>query len=80
MSNNLNATDGENITLTCTTSTLGVTTYEFMLDSSSLVNGPNNTYSISSATINSDDGNYSCIAYIDTVASNISNILEVLCK
>ena len=77
---NSNPTDGESISLTCTTATTGVSSYEFKRGTTSLVNGAYNVYNIPTATIDADDDDYLCIAYIDTVASDVSNVITVLCE
>ena len=51
-----------------------INSYEFFKDGNSLSNGSSTRLLISSATIDTDDGNYTCacVAYIDTVASENS--------
>ena len=78
--NNSSPTDGDDILLTCTTNTAGITSYEFRYGDSLLDTSADNTYLINSATIDSHDGNYTCIAYIDIVPSNTSSMLTVECE
>ena len=78
--NNSSPTDGDDILLTCTTNTAGITSYEFRYGDSLLNTSADNTYLINSATIDSHDGNYTCIAYIDIVPSNTSSMLTVECE
>ena len=77
---NSDPTDGDAITLTCTAVEAAVNSYEFKLGSTSLASGSSSTYSMSSATIGTDDGSYTCIASIDTVASDASSALSVACE
>ena len=77
---NSDPTDGDAITLTCTAVEAAVNNYEFKLGSTSLASGSSSTYSMSSATIGTDDGSYTCIASIDTVASDASSALSVACE
>ena len=78
--NDSSPSDGDNIFLTCTTNTTGITSYEFRYGGSVLQNSPSNTYLINSATIDINDGNYTCIAFIDIVSSNTSLNLDVKCE
>ena len=78
--NDSSPTDGDAILLTCTTNTAGITSYEFRFGDSILNTSASNTYAIDSATIDSHDGNYTCIAFIDIVPSNISSVLRVECE
>ena len=72
-------TDGQDITLTCTTTTSEVNSYEFFKYGILLSSGSNNTL-ISSATVDTHDGIYTCVVYIDTVASESSMVFAVECK
>jgi len=74
---NSDPTDGDAITLTCTATESAVNNYEFKLGSTSLASGSSSTYSMSSATIGTDDGSYTCIVSIDTVSSAASTALAV---
>ena len=78
--NDSSPTDGDAILLTCTTNTTGITSYEFRFGDSILNTSASNTYAIDSAKIDSHDGNYKCIAFIDIVPSNISSVLRVECE
>ena len=73
-------TDGQDVTLFCTTTTSEVNSYEFFKDGNSLSSGSNNTLLISSATIDTHDGVYTCVAYIDTVASESSDLFYIQCE
>ena len=73
-------TDGDDIVLTCATTTGAITSYEFKRGVTSLATSASNTYSISTATIGTDDDSYTCIAYIDTVASDASSAHVVSCE
>ena len=66
--------------MTCTTNTVGISTYEFRYGGSLLDTSTTNTYLIKSATIDFNDGNYTCIAFIDIVPSNTSSSLLVQCE
>ena len=77
---NLDPTDGDAITLTCTAAEAAVDGYEFLLDGSSVVVQAGNTLSIAAAAIGTDDGIYTCIASIDTVSSDPSAGLNVQCE
>ena len=74
---NSDPTDGDAITLTCTAVEAAVNNYEFKLGSTSLASGSSSTYSISTATIGANDGSYTCIVSIDTVASDASSAVVV---
>ena len=78
-SNNGNATDGEEITLVCHSSTQGVNKYVFKGPSVDVTRSVN-SYTIGHATIGVHDGDYSCTALIDTIASVESNIVHVSCR
>ena len=72
-------TEGDSITLTCVTSTSGVTSYKFYLNGTDLTsNGNINTYTIPSASLGSgEDGNYTCVAYFESVPSENSTALSL---
>ena len=59
-----NPTEGDDIVLTCSSITSGVTAYEFKRGPMKLVKSSSATYKISNAQIGKDDGSYTCIAYI----------------
>lgn len=73
-------TDGDTIILTCATTTGGITSYEFKRGTTSLATSSAATYTITTATIGTDDDSYTCIAYIDTVASDPSIAHTVACE
>ena len=73
-------TDWDTIELTCSTTSGAITSYEFQRGATSLATSASNTYTISTATIGTDDGSYTCIAYIDTVASDASSAHAVSCE
>ena len=72
-------TEGDSITLTCVTSTSGVTSYKFYLNGTELPSsGYINTYTIPSASLGSGkDGKYTCAAYFESVPSNKSTDLSI---
>ena len=72
--NNLNPLNGDDIVLSCSTSTLAVTSYEFRFGGTLLTTTPLNTYRINSATKGTHDGSYTCTALIGTVASELSTV------
>ena len=71
-SDTTNPVNGQDITLTCTTATVGVTSYEFRRGGLSLAVSASNTYTIFSATIGADDGSYTCSVVKDTISSDAS--------
>ena len=73
-------TDGDNIILTCTTTTTGITDYEFKKGSRSLTKEASATYTISAAAMGIHDGTYTCIAYVHTVASTESVPFTLRCE
>ena len=73
-------TDGDTIVLTCTTTSSGITSYQFFKGVTSLVSASSNQHTVSSAAIGSDDGSYTCVASIDTVASDASSAHVISCK
>ena len=71
----------ERVTLTCDTSSLSlVNRYVFMYESRLVQNSSLNTLVIAQARIDHHDGRYTCVAYIDTVASNTSDVLTLNCE
>ena len=72
--------DGDKIVLTCTTTTPGVTSYEFRYNGSMIVNSASSIYEIAIATYPLDEGSYSCIAYLDGVASEESAPYTLTCE
>ena len=73
-------TDGDNIVLTCTTSSPGITGYEFYKGETSLGKTTSNTHTIKAAAIGVDDDSYTCVAYLKTIASDVSNVHSISCK
>ena len=71
-SNNNNPVTADDITLFCTTSTTGITSYEFRREGTTLIKSASNSYRISGAQIGRDDGSYTCVASVNTVASDPS--------
>ena len=67
---------GDDLTLTCTVSDHSVNKYQFLKDNHQLTIGSSKTYVIKKAPV-SDTHNYTCKAYIDTVASDTSNTLKI---
>ena len=73
--------DQDYITLTCITSTPGVTKYKFFKNNQSLhTTGNMNTYTIAQADLSKYNGNYSCVAYFENVASEESQIFPFIGK
>ena len=72
--------EGDDIELTCSTPTSGVTEYEFMRGSTSLGKSSSATYRITNAQIGTSDGIYTCIAYKNNVPSYPSMPEIVSCK
>ena len=71
---NKDPTDGESLTLTCTSTTAGITKYQFNKDGVTLPSfGTGQTYTIHSLNLTSFDGTYNCVAYIDSVKSAASD-------
>ena len=67
-----NPSRGDDIILTCRTSTQGIDTYEFRREGATIATSSSNIYIINAAAIGTDDGTYTCIASINTVASDSS--------
>ena len=72
--------EGDDIVLTCSCSSSGVTEYEFKRGSISLEKSPSATYTIRNAKIGNDDGIYTCIAYILAEPSISSDAHDLKCK
>ena len=72
--------EGDDIVLTCSCSSSGVTEYEFMHGSTSLEKSPSATYTIRDAKLGSDDEIYTCIAYILAEPSIPSDPESLTCK
>ena len=74
-----NPTYGQSVTLTCASSTEGVTDFKFFQGQSSLTaTGTGNTYTISNATDVRPNGvQYTCQAIIDSVPSDHSSVLAL---
>ena len=79
-SNNNNPVDGDSVTLSCQTTSSGVTQYEFRRNGFSLTTSVINTLVISTATIGVDDGSYTCITYINDILSDESNAYFLACE
>ena len=75
-----NPTDGDDISLTCTSTSESTDSYEFLKGVKSLQDSPNSTYTIVAASIASDSGNYTCVAKIDTVKSEASSAKNIECE
>ena len=73
-------TDGDNVILTCTTTTTGITSYVFKKGANTLATSASATYTITAAAIDTHDGTYTCIAYVQTVASDESATYTVACE
>lgn len=80
VSDNNDPTDGDFITLTCNTKSTGITRYLFKRDQTLLANTTVNSHKIVHATLGTYDGDYTCIAFIDTVPSKVSNFVAVSCE
>lgn len=80
VTDNNDPTDGDYITLTCNTTTTGITSYLFKRDQTLVANTTVNTHKIAHATLGTYEGRYTCIAFIDTVPSNVSNDVAISCE
>ena len=75
--------DGDAVVLTCSSSTPGVSKYKFLKDGVPLFTAASNTYTINSAELGQSEhhvGVYTCVVYIDTVASQQSKPHVVTCR
>ena len=66
-------TEGDSIVLTCTSATAGVTSYHFFKQGNRtafFVASVGNSHTIAPAVLDTDNANYTCMAYIDNVASD----------
>ena len=71
------ATDGDHVTLTCTSRTSGVNKFQFFKDGRSQGNaGTSKTLDLKPVTF-STSASYTCKVYIDTVASDPSDGLAL---
>ena len=69
---------GDSITLTCASTTQGVDRYQFYKDQTALTStGTSNTFTISSARIETPVARYHCQAFIGSVVSEDSNELSL---
>ena len=75
-------TDGDNVDLTCASTTAGITEYEFFDPNGASLGVQSNQYlSLGQAEIGNDDGMYTCTAISNSsVASDPSDEAEVACK
>lgn len=80
VSDNNDPTDGDYITLTCNTTTTGITSYLFKRDQTLVANTTVNTHKIAHATLGTYEGQYTCVAFIDTVPSIVSNVIAISCE
>ena len=73
--------EGDYLELICITKTDGMTSYKFYKDGNHINStGNSNRYTIGEAPLGVQDGNYSCVALINSVTSNISSDLAVTGK
>ena len=79
-SNSASPVDGANVILTCASTTAEVNAYEFFKDGSSVQASSSATYTLSTATIVTHDGSYTCKAKRDTVVSDASTAHALACK
>jgi len=75
---NATPTDGDDVILTCTTPTTGITEYAFKKGDIMIERYAFNTKYIVEALIGRHDGTYTCIAYVDGVASDESSAYAVI--
>ena len=68
-----NPTEGDDIVLTCSSISKGVTAYEFKRGPMKLAKSWSKSYKISNAQIGKDDGSFTCIAYIGAQYSAASH-------
>ena len=78
--NNPDPTDGDSITLTCTSTTPEATTYVFEKDDTVVFEQSTNTYTINPATIGANDGVYKCYFYIGTIKAESSPAQKITCE
>ena len=76
----LSPADGAAVTLTCASAAAGVTGYEFRHGDDTLVNSASPSYAISAAALGSHDGAWSCVVYVDAVASDESEPYILACE
>ena len=74
---NSDLTHGDDITLTCTTSTAGITNYEYLRNGQNVATTRLSTYKIANAAVGTHDGRYSCRAIVNTISSDPSNEIIV---
>ena len=73
--------DQDYITLTCVTTTPGVTRYTFFKNNQTLpTTGNTHTYTIAQAPLKTENGDYTCIAYFENVASDESEVFTLIGK
>ena len=80
MTSNPDPTDGEDITLTCTSSTTEVDSYTWRRNGVDIDMQTSQTYAIPQGDIATMNGDYTCVALFGTVASDASSALTVSCK
>ena len=90
MRSSTNPNELEILNLKCKTASFEVTSFEFFLDGDSVADISLNFhyaaknvdahYIVESPTIGAHDGNYTCVAKIDTVTSAASNTKTIVCK
>ena len=74
------AVEGDLITLKCETATKEATRYKFYKDTVQLTSATMNTFTIPKASLDSDNGKYTCIAYFENVPSKQSTAFSLLGK
>ena len=82
-SNNSEPTDGGELTFICTSPNTEVNSYIFtgpLGNNSKSFEAAVNSYTIANAYIDTHDGVYHCAALIDSVPSDPSPLLDVMCK
>ena len=72
-------TVGDSVILTCTSATSGITSYQFFKDNAQkafYTTSVGNSHTIASTNLATQDANYTCKAFIDSVGSVFSDPLN----
>ena len=76
-----NPTDGNNLVLTCTTTTGGINSYQFVKNGLTIQNSASATLIFTPAVFVTNDGTYTCVAVkAGTISSDSSNSVIVACE
>merc|ERR1711963_1356131 len=73
LTSNSNPTTGDLVTLTCSTNTVGVTSYEFLRSGVSQTNSASSQFTVTA----SNAGSFTCKVYVQTIVSDSSNTIFV---